>query len=297
MKSLRISVLSIIMVLLYSQIFAAEINIGPQPYPNLLINTPHIPLIWYEMYVMPVQVQELPGSIGACYSSLQGDAIDGKHIGIGIELYMPNIWGPYIGIVAGPGTVDISWGNFYDNKDLKFFQISDRIQLSLLIQVVRIDYAAINLYAGGDIALSFLSIEDENEYEYESSGPAFPYGYHLGIQATGKYKWLAISGVIGFHSMHFYEQKLEYENIDDGNTYYFKMPAETISNYLYGVKLTIIPWHISVSYTTQTFKKSDTTGFPEYSQNSIMITYTWGQFEDAKEEKKETKPEPGVETL
>lgn len=293
MKASRLCVIVVILLLSYSQLFAASIDIGPQPFPNLNITTPPLPLKWYEMYIG----KDGTGSAGVCYSTLQGDAMDGKHIGAGVTGIF-NIWGPYIGITFG-ASVDISWGNFYNNKDLKFLLFSERVPVSLLVQIVRIDNAAVNLYGGGDIGLSSLSI-DINGDKYENAGSmsfVIPYGYHFGIQASGKYAGLAFGGVVGFQSLNFKESKLEYENIDDGNTYYFKMPAETISNYFYGVKLSIIPWGISIGYTTQTFKKSDKTGFPEFTQNTIMVTYTFGYYGDVKEEKKEEKPKPKVETL
>jgi len=292
MKAKRTIVIVAMVLLSMSQVFGADINIGQQPYPNLYINIPSISLNWFEMYI-----NQGTFDIGACFSTLEGDAIDGKHIGLGFS-GMQNIWGPYIGFSIGP-SIDFSWGKLYDDDNKKYNVFSERIPVSLLVQVLRIDNAAINLYAGGDISISAPSMDVQGDtYESASVFGSFSYGYHFGIQASGKYAGLALGAVAGMQSAKFNESKLEYENIDDGNTYYFKLPAETVTSYFYGIKLAIIPWDISVSYTTQTYKKSDKTGFPEFSQHSFMITFiVGGDHKDVREEKKEEKPKPTVDTL
>lgn len=294
MKTMKLWSIVAILLLSISQVFAANIDIGPQPYPNLYINTPAMPLQWFEMYTNNQGPSNM--DFGGCYSSVTGDAIDGKHVGAGFNGTFP-IWGPYLGVALGL-SIDFSWGNLYDNDKLKYFVFSEKVPLSLLVQILRIDNAAINIYAGGDISLSAPSIDiNGDKYENASVFGSLPYGYHIGIQATGKYAALALGIIAGMQSAKFNENKLEYDNIDDGNTYYFTLPAETVNSYFYGIKLTVIPWDISISYTTQTFKKSDKTGFPEYTQHSWMITYTIGVHSDVKEEKKEEKPKQKVDTL
>ncbi|MDH7553936.1 MAG: hypothetical protein QHH74_09785 [Spirochaetota bacterium] len=297
MKTMKLWSIVVILLLSISQVFAANIDIGPQPYPNLYINTPAMPLQWFEMYTNNQGNMD----IGGCYSNIKGDAIDGKHVGLGISGIF-NVWGPYLGIALGP-TIDFSWGNLYDNDKLKYFVFSLKLPVSLLVQVVRIENAAVNIYAGGDVSLMDPRFKDINGDEYSTDDVGFssgviPYGYHIGIQATGKYAALALGIIAGMQSAKFNETKLGYDNIDDGNLYYFKLPAETVNSYFYGIKLTVIPWDVSISYTTQTVKKSSKTGFPEYSQHSIMVSFlVAGVHSDVKEEKKEEKPKQKVDTL
>lgn len=292
MRSIRLLIPLLCMLLSAPRVFAAKIDIGPQPYPNLYITTPTFTLKWLEMYTGLEGV----GNLGACYSVLNGDAMDGHHIGVGIANIFAT-W-PYAGLSFAP-SVDISWGKLYEDSDKKFFLYTGKMPLSLLVQLVRIDNAALNLYAGGSVAMSGLSLylNGDNYQNASSLGFQFPYGYHFGLQASVKYAGLALTAVAGMQSMRFRESTLEYDNLDDGNTYFFKMPAETIRNYLYGLKLSIIPWNLSLSYTVQTFKKSDTTGFPEFTQHTFLITYRIGQSGDEPVEKKEERPKQRVDEM
>ncbi|HXK65447.1 MAG TPA: hypothetical protein PK348_04200 [Spirochaetota bacterium] len=300
MRKSMLSIMVLIFMMSASKVFATDINIGTVPLPNLYIAAPPIQLPWFEMYVG----KEQSGDLGVCYSSVQGDAIDGKHVGIGF-VGLGNIWGPYIGIAIGT-YCDFSWGNLYDNDKLDYINFNIRIPVSLVIQVVRIDNAAINIYGGGDINgkstwFDLPTVTTGNSYDtykLTSLAGSFPLGYHVGLQASGRYAGLAITALAGMQSIYFKESKYEYENTDDDNTYYFKIPAETIKNYFYGIKLSVIPWDISLSYTYQKFDKSDKTGFPEFSQHTFMITFlVAGKHADVKEEKKEEKPKQQVDAV
>ncbi len=299
MRKAVLSILVIVFMMSASQVFAAKIDIGSMQLPNLYITAPPIQLPWFETYI------EMGGFIdlGVWYSSVQGDAIDGKDGGIGFGGLLVNIWESYLTLALGMN-LDFSWGNLYDNDDLKYLNFNGRVPISLVIQVVRIDNAAINVYGGGDFNVKLTTFDlynvtdDSYDTFSQTSDGAFPLGYHVGFQVSGKYAGLAITALAGMQSVYFKESRYEYEDTDYDTTYYFKIPAETIKNYFYGIKLSVIPWDISLSYTYQKFDKSDKTEFPEFSQHTFMITFlVGGKHGDVKVEKKEEKPKQQVDAV